>query len=146
MFLIILINWLVFIEYMLVTNLLTILNQLRIYHWQTRGKGSFAQHKALDKAYGEFSDLIDSFVEVFMGKYGRIKSKDGFTITLVNYENQNSKIVYNNYGINNLFTIKVLREIVFRYQLKREKCRDRISFCAGAPDRFNCRRHSRLSS
>ena len=90
MFLIILINWLVFIEYMLVTNLLTILNQLRIYHWQTRGKGSFAQHKALDKAYGEFSDLIDSFVEVFMGKYGRIKSKDGFTITLVNYENQNS--------------------------------------------------------
>jgi len=38
---------------------------------------------------------------------------DGININ--NYENQNSKIVYNNYGINNLFTIKVLREIVFRY-------------------------------
>ena len=64
------------------------LNQIKIYHWQTRGKGSFAQHKALDKAYDKCSELIDSFVEVFMGKYGRIKSKNGFTITLINYNGQ----------------------------------------------------------
>jgi hypothetical protein len=67
---------------MIVTNLLTILNQLKIHHWQTK---SYAEHQALGGAYDEFSDLIDEFIEVFMGKYGRIESKNGFKIELVNY-------------------------------------------------------------
>ena len=49
-------------------------------------------------------------------------------INIYNYENQSSNIVYNNYGINNLFTIKVLREIVFRYitQLSNERINDML--------------------
>ena len=68
---------------MLVTNLLTLQNQLKIHHWQTK---SYAEHQALGGAYDEFSDLIDEFIEVFMGKYGRIESRDGFKIELSNYK------------------------------------------------------------
>lgn len=68
---------------MLVTNLLTLHNQLKIHHWQTK---SYAQHQAFGGAYDSFSALIDEFIEVFMGKYGRIKSEKGFSIDLVNYE------------------------------------------------------------
>ena len=68
---------------MIITNLLTLHNQLKIHHWQTK---SYAEHQALGGAYDEFSDLIDEFIEVFMGKYGRIESKDGFKIELSNYK------------------------------------------------------------
>ena len=72
----------IFISIMIVTTLLTLQNQLKIHHWQTK---SYAEHQALGGAYDEFSDLIDDFIEVFMGKYGRIESKNGFKIELSNY-------------------------------------------------------------
>jgi hypothetical protein len=59
-----------------IKNLLTILNQLKVYHWQTT---SYAQHKALGKAYDALNVLIDNFIEVYMGKYGRIEAKGGST-------------------------------------------------------------------
>jgi len=77
----------IFISIMIVTNLLTLHNQLKIHHWQTK---SYAEHQALGGAYNEFSELIDEFVEVFMGKYGRIESKDGFKIELSNYKDISS--------------------------------------------------------
>lgn len=67
---------------MIVTSLLTLHNQVKIFHWQTK---SYAQHQALGGVYDELTDLIDEFVEVFMGKYGRIKGDGGFTIKLENY-------------------------------------------------------------
>lgn len=42
--------------------------QVKINHWQTRG---YARHKAFDQLYEELGDLIDTFVETAMGKYGR---------------------------------------------------------------------------
>lgn len=68
---------------MIVTNLLTLHNQLKIHHWQTK---SYAQHQAFGSTYDAFTPLIDEFVEVFMGKYGRIKSQDGFSIKLLNLD------------------------------------------------------------
>jgi hypothetical protein len=68
---------------MIITALLTLQNQLRIFHWQTE---SYAEHKALGKAYESLDDLIDSLVEQSFGKYGREKSADGFDIKLQNYE------------------------------------------------------------
>jgi hypothetical protein len=70
---------------MLVTTLLTIHNQLKVYHWQTKGKGSYAQHQALGGAYDAFTGLIDEFIEVFMGKYGRVQGP--FDIKLENFGN-----------------------------------------------------------
>lgn len=85
---------------MIVTSLLTLHNQLKIHHWQTK---SYAQHQAFGGAYEELTDLIDEFVEVFMGKYGRVKGKDGFTIELKNYEDMDSTDFVNSY-VNYLVT------------------------------------------
>lgn len=52
----------------IVTSLLTIRNQVKLYHWQT---GSFARHKATDDLTAALDLNIDSFVESYMGRYGR---------------------------------------------------------------------------
>jgi hypothetical protein len=48
--------------------LLMLRNQVKIYHWQTH---SFARHTASDGLTAQLDTLIDTFVEVYMGKYGR---------------------------------------------------------------------------
>jgi len=53
---------------MKITQFLAFLNQLKVFHWQTK---SYAEHKALGKAYETFDGLFDKFVEVYYGKYGR---------------------------------------------------------------------------
>ncbi len=64
-------------------NLLAILNQLKVFHWQTK---SFAEHEAFGKTYDALNDLIDEFIEVYQGKYGRIfPVGDEFQIPLINY-------------------------------------------------------------
>jgi hypothetical protein len=69
----------------IITNLLTIQNQFRVYHWQTQKKqGSFAQHDAFGKAYEALDPLIDDFVEVYQGKKGALMGKNGFTVNLEN--------------------------------------------------------------
>jgi hypothetical protein len=67
----------------MITELLTLQNQLKVWHWQTE---SYAQHQALGKAYDELGESIDEFIEVFQGKYARIKAKDIFKIDLKNYD------------------------------------------------------------
>lgn len=64
----------------IVCHLLTIRNQVKLYHWQT---GSFARHKATDDLTAALDTSIDEFVEVYMGKYGRPKVSG--TIKLHNF-------------------------------------------------------------
>ena len=45
-------------------------NQLKLYHWQTR---VYARHVAVDNILDELDNRIDSFVEIYIGKYGRPK-------------------------------------------------------------------------
>ena len=52
----------------IVSGLLLIRNQVKLYHWQT---GSFARHKATDDLTAALDTNIDTFVEVYMGNYGR---------------------------------------------------------------------------
>jgi hypothetical protein len=54
----------------IVTHLLTIRNQVKLYHWQT---GSFARHTATDNLTTALDTNIDAFVESYMGRYGRPK-------------------------------------------------------------------------
>ena len=54
----------------LVLNMIEMEQQLRIWHWQTK---LFSRHSAYGATYGALGDLIDSFMEAYMGKYGRIK-------------------------------------------------------------------------
>jgi Family of unknown function (DUF5856) len=55
---------------LMVNILVGIEQQLRILHWQTN---SYAQHKAFGDTYAALGDLIDSFMEGIMGKYGRFE-------------------------------------------------------------------------
>jgi len=52
----------------IVTHLLTIRNQVKLYHWQTK---QFARHKATDDLTAALDLNIDAFVESYMGRYGR---------------------------------------------------------------------------
>jgi DNA-binding ferritin-like protein len=78
----------------LITNLLTIQNQMRVFHWQTQKKpGSFAQHQAFGTAYEDLDPLIDDFIEIFQGKNGAIMGKDGFTLRLMNLSDNFESVI-----------------------------------------------------
>jgi DNA-binding ferritin-like protein len=62
-----------------ITPLIQFQQQLRIFHWQT---DSFSQHKAFGKAYESLDELIDSFLEKFMGTFGRSKPTTTFVLEL----------------------------------------------------------------
>lgn len=46
----------------------TLRDQIKLYHWQTK---SYSRHKATDEVIGKLDTTIDTFVETWMGKYGR---------------------------------------------------------------------------
>jgi hypothetical protein len=52
----------------LASTLLGFVVQIHVFHWLTT---SYAQHQALGGLYDGIHDLTDSFMEVYMGKYGR---------------------------------------------------------------------------
>jgi hypothetical protein len=62
-----------------ITPLIQFQQQLRIFHWQT---DSHAAHEAFGKAYEDIDEIIDTFVETYMGIYGRSKPTVTFQITL----------------------------------------------------------------
>ena len=45
-------------------------NQIKLHHWQTY---IYARHIATDSVVDKLDELIDEYVEVYMGKYGRPK-------------------------------------------------------------------------
>ena len=53
---------------LILENLFHLKNQTELYHWQT---SSHAQHSAFGDLYEALEDLVDSFMEAYMGCYGR---------------------------------------------------------------------------
>jgi hypothetical protein len=47
---------------------LTLRNAVKLYHWNTL---SYARHKASDDLVASIDKITDSFVEVYIGRYGR---------------------------------------------------------------------------
>ena len=47
-------------------------NSLKLFHWHVTGKGSYAQHMALDQALEDLSDCLDRIVETSYAVYGNI--------------------------------------------------------------------------
>lgn len=66
----------------IVANLIGMEQQLRIWHWQTK---MYSRHQAYGATYNSLGELIDSFMEVYMGKYGRVEAPA--TIPLENMSN-----------------------------------------------------------
>ncbi len=57
-------------------------DQLKLYHWQTR---VYARHVATDKILESLEKSIDSYVEIYIAKYGRPRlSGKNATITVHN--------------------------------------------------------------
>ena len=67
-----------------ITPLVQFQQQLRIFHWQT---DSYAAHKAFGEAYESLDELIDSFVEEYMGRFGRSKPTTTFVFELKPLQN-----------------------------------------------------------
>jgi len=65
----------------------TVLNQLKIDHWQTK---SYAEHKALGTAYEELDGLFDKFVELMYGRVGIATDKVLYTVKSDSY---NGKLI-----------------------------------------------------
>ena len=53
----------------IMSTLLGIQVQFKVFHWQT---GSFSKHNGYGGIYDALDDLNDTFMEVYMGKYGRV--------------------------------------------------------------------------
>jgi len=69
----------------LMINFITLQEQFRVLHWQTK---SHARHIAYGGIYDALNGLIDNFIEVYMGKYGRVEFASGEgTIVLKNTNN-----------------------------------------------------------
>lgn len=43
---------------------------LKLYHWHVSGKGSYAEHMALDQALDDLADALDRIVETSYSAYG----------------------------------------------------------------------------
>jgi DNA-binding ferritin-like protein len=58
----------------------TMRNQIKLYHWQTK---LYARHKATDSVISSLDESVDKYVEVYMGKYGRMKMTSSTATTTV---------------------------------------------------------------
>jgi len=88
-----------------ITNMLTLQNQLKVFHWQTQKKvGSYAQHVAFGTAYDELGEKIDDFIEIYQGKNGVLMGKDGFVVKLKNLSDNPESVIdsYVSYLSNNV--------------------------------------------
>jgi DNA-binding ferritin-like protein len=66
-----------------IITLLELRDKAHICHWETT---SYSQHKALGKFYDGLLDLLDTFVETYMGKYGRMNLSGLAELKLLNPE------------------------------------------------------------
>lgn len=46
---------------------------LKLYHWHVTGRGSYAEHIALDQALEDLTEILDRLVETSYALYGDIK-------------------------------------------------------------------------
>jgi len=65
----------------LVPQLFGFRDQLKMYHWQTQ---SHSRHVASGEFVTNLTEFIDTFVEVYQGKYGRIQLDNIVSIKLKN--------------------------------------------------------------
>ncbi len=64
------------------------LSSIKIFHWNTY---SVAQHKATDDLHSELQSLIDQFVEVYMGRYSRVRFDEPFSVEIHDFDETDFK-------------------------------------------------------
>ena len=63
--------------------------QIHVFHWLTT---SYSQHKSLGDLYDGIHDLADTFMETYMGKYGRNMPSSAGSVITYNTANVNEAI------------------------------------------------------
>jgi len=76
------------------TAMLQMQKQYQIFHWQT---ASFSQHKSFGKIYESLDENIDTFIETYMGKYGRVIAASRFNLEMSNYSDLNFSTATDSY-------------------------------------------------
>ena len=87
----------------------TMREQIKLYHWQTK---VYSRHKATDGVIEALDTSIDKYVEVYMGKYGRMKMNSSNSTVHVSNLSEKSIIKFIHKCINYLQTtlVKKLKE------------------------------------
>jgi len=87
----------------------TMREQIKLYHWQTK---VYSRHKATDGVIEALDTSIDKYVEVYMGKYGRMKMNSSNSTVHVSNLSEKSIVKFIDKCINYLQTtlIKKLKE------------------------------------
>lgn len=87
----------------------TMREQIKLYHWQTK---SYPRHKSTDAVIDALDVSIDKYVEVYMGKYGRMKMTSGNTSIRVSNLSETSVLKFIKKCINYLNSdlVKKLKE------------------------------------
>jgi hypothetical protein len=65
-------------------------HELKLFHWRTQ---SYAKHKASDKLFSKIIELIDDFIETYMGKFKKrieFNSNQGILIKTFTDKNINN--------------------------------------------------------
>jgi hypothetical protein len=83
----------------------SMLLNIKLYHWETM---MFSRHKASDELHSSLSDLIDKFIEVYIGRYTRPKFKSSFDIKVKQLNDSNIVEVLHEY-------IKFLKHDISKY-------------------------------
>ena len=112
----------------MIAELLGLLNQTRVFHWQTR---SHAEHIALGGLYDKLDDLVDSFVETYSGKYGSVEqaADGGFKCVSFNYVDNKDVIGFCDFAVGYLTS-------TLSKQVKPE-CTDLLNIIADMIGAFN---------
>jgi hypothetical protein len=63
-----------------------ILLNVRLYHWSTT---SYARHTGSGALYDTLNELIDTFVETYMGRYKRPEFKSSFNVPVKQFTDSN---------------------------------------------------------
>jgi hypothetical protein len=67
---------------------------IKLYHWQTT---SFARHKASCELLESLTDLIDTFVETYIGRYKRPYFQEDIQINVSQISDEQAKNMMNEY-------------------------------------------------
>jgi DNA-binding ferritin-like protein len=65
----------------LIKKLLSMLMTVKLYHWNTL---MYSVHKTTDEVYGELNTLIDSMVEILLGKRHSIHAREKHNVLSIN--------------------------------------------------------------
>jgi hypothetical protein len=69
-------------------------NTIKLYHWQTT---NYARHKATDSLHSQLLELIDTFIEVYIGRYQRPKYNATIKINVEELTDDSAITIINEY-------------------------------------------------